>query len=296
MTTREKLRNLLASIGANADHWQDNVEKFRIKVDLLDQSGKYGNLLKSFFSCKDLNTINSYSFEILFAYDFEANGLSLEYEVKQCDEDSHSIDFRCCLDDKSILFFELRLIQQRNWITQSQKNQLNSEGWYTTVLGGEDEKNETIRLQNLILEKCQSRRGNPIKFHGVIDGAYNFIVVNVSELHLNMCDRADCYLAVYGDRYLPPVFRRGVFGLWDELPDNYTAEILELYKKFRIFRECIHGVMFVKFDGTGNWSRLYLDQGLQYFIVGNNNLVESGRFQELLTPLSFLKKWNKDDE
>jgi len=144
----------------------------------------------------------------------------------------------------------------------------------------------------LILSKCQDKEGNPIKFDHE-KGGYNFIVVFVSALHLGMIDKEDCRLAMYGDKGVPQIFRRGVFGLCQQLSEHATEEERQYYEKFGHFRKTIHGVLFVKNASRGGDPNYLVDLELQYFLVGNNTIFgkeERGAIIENLS--SFLRTWS----
>jgi hypothetical protein len=290
-----KLDEVLCRLGMDTSVWVSHISNFRKKLELLSNSKRYDKLLRTLFSSNDINEFNSYVFEVLFAYDFESNGRELVYEIKQVSESNSSIDFCYSLDNRTKLYFELRLIKQRERITQSMESQLKNRGSYEILLDGSDERSETVRLQNLILGKCQDENGKPIKFREAIEEIFNFIVVDVSELHLTMVDEGDCYLAMYGDAGVPVLYRRGVFGLCQQMQKDSEDKENKYYQKFQHFRETIHGAMFVKHVKNGvHLNNLYIDRELEYYLVGNNNLLQEKEFNLIDKELSsFLKKWTK---
>lgn len=161
---KTKLHAVLSRFGMNPQKWIDIVDGFRQKLELLSGSDRHKKLLKSLFSSKDLSEFNSYVFEVLFAYDFESKGHLLLYEIRQLNEENTSVDFCYNLDDQKKVYFELGLIRQRNWITSLIGAQLKAHKYSEISLNGQDEIMETIRLQNLILSKCQDANSKPIKF------------------------------------------------------------------------------------------------------------------------------------
>lgn len=182
---------------------------------------------------------------------------------------------------------------QRAWISASIECQLKSYNSWVLELGGEDQRDEVIRLQSLVLEKCQDEAGMPIKFREVNEGVYNFVVVNVSEIQLTMFDRWDCLLATYGDAGVPFYFRLGVFGLFQQLSPGASDIEAGLHVRFQRFRETIHGVLFVRFAGQSNLGKIYIDRHLEYFPVWNNNLLDKEEMALIHLRLgSFLKKWS----
>ncbi len=291
---KTNLEKVLTDFGMDTDAWAGHVSVFLKKLELLYTANKYGRLLRSLFSSKDILEFNSYVFEALFAYDFESNGHALSYEVKQLISGGSSIDFCYDFDEKRKLYFELRLLMQSAWIRSSIESQLKSYNSWSLELGGEDQRDEVIRLQRLVLEKCQDESGRPIKFREVNEGVYNFVVVNVSEIQLTMFDRWDCLLATYGDAGFPFYYRLGVFGLFQQLSPDVSDIEAELNARFQHFRETIHGVLFVRFAGDSNLGKLYIDRDLEYFLVWNNNLLCKEEMALIHMRLgSFLKKWSK---
>ena len=196
---RIKLDRVLARLGIDTQYWAEPISMFRQKLELLSQSNRHDRLLKNLFAQNQIDNFNSHVFEVLFAYDFEAKGHQLTYEVQHISTEVSTIDF--CYEPRSLpkFYFELRQVSQREWITRTMEEQLKRTRFYQVMLKGEQERDETFRLQNLILSKCQDDHGKPIKFFEVRANAYNFIVVTVSEIHLGMCDKYDCVLLVGGD-------------------------------------------------------------------------------------------------
>ncbi len=269
-----KLDDTLQRFNMNTATWASLIYNFREKLELLFDAGNYNKLFKALFSSNELNEFNSYVFEVLFAHDFQSKNQSLIYEVKQLADSDSSIDFCCKVDDQRTIHFELRLIKQRKSITNSIKSQLNTSQSFEILLNGEDDKNDTIRIQNLILSKCQKDDGTPVKFSEPKEGLYNFIVINLSETHLGMVDRGDCILSMYGDSSVPPHCRRGIFGMCQSLSDNPSDKEKEFYDKFTHFRETIHGTLFVRYvKNSGILDRMYIDRELEYFMITNSNLI-----------------------
>jgi hypothetical protein len=292
----EKIANSLDKVlkrfGMETSAWSDIIPPFRCKLKLLSKTNNYSKLLRALFASKDLSEFNSYVYEVLFAYDFESKNQSLTYEVKQLSDDKSSVDFCYEFDDIKI-YIELRLVQQRNRISQSIDAQLTVQGSYQIELGAEDELDETIRLQNLILSKCQKPDGTPINFHKPTSNVINLISVNLSELHLTMVDKYDCWLTMYGDPSVPAFARRGIFGMWQHLPDKPSETEAQYFEKFRYFRETIHGVLFVRYvRDSGSLSKMFIDHELEYFAILNTNLLQE-RTSRLVTERlsSILKKW-----
>lgn len=288
-----KLDDTLQRFNMDTATWADLINDFREKLELLFDVGNYNKLFKALFSSNELNEFISYVFEVLFAHDFQSKNQSLLYEVKQLSDSNSSIDFCYKVDDQKTINFELRLIKQRRHITNSIKAQLNMSQTFEIELNGEDEKDDTVRIQNLILSKCQKDDGTPVKFSEPKEGLYNFIVINLSEIHLGMIDRYDCILSMYGDSSVPPHCRRGIFGMWQSLSDSPSDKEKEINDKFNHFRNTIHGILFVRYvKDSGILDRMYIDRELEYFLITNNNVINEEEAKSITGNLfSFLKGW-----
>jgi len=294
-SVQNKLGKVLSRFGMNTTIWADYISPFCKKLELLSSRKRYDRLLRSLFSSTDIAEFNAYVFEALFAYDFESKGQVLQYEVKQLPSGNSSIDFCYNFDDKRTIYFELRLVKQRSNITDSINSQIKAFNSYEIELDGNDDKQEIIRLQNLLLSKCQDATGMPIKFRETKEGIYNFIVVNISEIQLTMFDEWDALLTAYGDPKVPYYYRLGIFGLFQKLNVKSNVNKENLYNKFKHFRETIHGILFIKFSKS-NLEKLYIDRNLEYLPILNNNLVlnEERKLIEARFDL-FLKRWAKQN-
>ncbi len=292
---KTKLNEVLSRFGMDPLEWTYKADVFRQKLDLLFESNRYNQLFNALFSANDLIEFNSYVFEVLFAYDFESKGHKLLYEVRQQTEENTSIDFCYNLDDQKKVYFELGLIGQRNPIKNYIESQLRTSKHSEILLNGQDEIDEAIRLQSFILSKCQSDNGKPIKFYKVTEGVYNFIVVNVSELHLNMIHKEDCELAMYGNTNLSIYYHgHNILGLCQKLGKDASDDEKRHYQKFKHFRETVHGVLFVKFvknDDDIPLHNMHIDRELEYFLIHNENLLQQQDCNLIVERLSsFLRK------
>ena len=264
---------------------------FLNKLELLNKKERYSKLLKSLFSSNEINEFNSYVFEASFAYDFENAGRQLKYETQIISDNQTSIDFFYETQGKKI-YFELAVINQEKALTSEINEQQKNHGAWQICQDGNDDKKVTIRIQNLILAKCKNDDGNPIKFT-IESESYNFIVVDVFATHMQIIDKHDCNLAMYGDPGVGPVYRRDVFGLCQQLPNRHTDDHKKYFNRFSHFRNTIHGVFFVKeaIDGGGvnqfsdNWI-------LQYYFLRNSNLLKREESDAIISDLvSFLPPW-----
>ena len=192
--------------------------------------------------------------------------------------------------------FELHQANQRKWLTDLTKSQLKNRGMYKIGLDGQDEQNKIIRLQNIVLSKCQDKNGKPRKFTKGID-IYNIIVIYVSGEIDGHFDKFDCMLTMYGDPSVPVWAKRNIFGLCQQLPDNAPEQLKLCHEKFEHFNETINGVLFVKnASHPACYGDLILDLDLEYFLVGNNKLVDAytDKFREICVELQeVLKSWTE---
>lgn len=288
---RARLYRTLQRLGVtNPADWQEYMDILLGKLVFLNDLRRYDGLLRNILSSGERNEFNSYAFEVAFAYDFEVNGHQLDYEVKSLPGSLTSVDY-CYEMEGRKTYLELKVINQRAALTSFMEGQLKHYGFYEILQGGEEEQGATIRLQNSILSKCQDKEGNPIKF-GREEGSYNFIVIFVSALQLGMIDKADCLLAMYGDKGLPSIFQRGVFGLCQQLSEQATEEEHSYYVKFNHFRKTIHGVLFVKDASRGGDPNYLVDLELQYYLIGNNSIFEKKESEPVFKKLSFLQPWS----
>jgi len=215
------------------------------KLDVLEATGRYAPLLASLFRANDPANIQSLLLEAVFAHQFEAAGLPLRYEVKQRTDNDTSIDFCFAMVSGKSVFIEMRLVRQRQHRTEDIAAQLTEVGSYAVAMDGEQDRDESLRLQNIILSKAQDDEGRFIKFDAEDGQGYNLIAVEVSELHLGMIDLADCRLVTYGDPAVGDMERRGIFGLFQEADVSYPGDMQRLSAKFKPFRDTIHGVLFL---------------------------------------------------
>jgi hypothetical protein len=207
--------------------------------------------------------------EATFAFHFEIVDVRLLYEVKRRADNETSVDFFFEDDSGAELCIEMRLVQQRQALTALFKQQLDESGYFGTVLDGDDDRAETIRLQRLILEKAVNSRGELIKFQS--DGAksHNIVAIEVSELHLGMIDDVDCVLAAYGDPAVPDFARRQLFGLFQESRLEYPPYIHEIAARFAPFRRAVHAILFLRKVPPGS----PIDYSLEYVLVHNRQLL-----------------------
>ena len=232
--------------GVDSAHWPDSINALLERLEVLHRTGRYSKLLRDLFRCNDESNLRSLLLEIAFAYHFESEEQPLRYEVKRASLWASTVDFLWCLRADFSVYFEVRLIQQRNWILHKVQQQLAKTGWFGIFLNEAGEQQEITRVQNIVLSKCQNSEGKPVKFFRVNPGQYNIIVADVTQPMLGMVDRYDCVLAAYGDARVDEVYRRGVFGVFQEPHPDDPEDLGRLAMRFSHLRSTIHGILFLK--------------------------------------------------
>jgi hypothetical protein len=250
----------------NAEQHAEQVEGLLTKLEKLEATGRYTSLLKAIARANDKSNFHSLLLEVSFAYQFESCGINLSYEVKQDSADGSSIDFDMKLDDGRVVFFELRLLQQDQTTVKEIAEQLTQDGLYNVSKDGADEQKEILRLQSTVLSKVEDKNGKSIKFFNVDAGGINIVVVCISDILLGTADMHDCILATYGDPAVPDECRRGIFGLFQDVKPEYTAEIQKAASRFAHLKDTVHAVLFLfRPSGSG-----LLDYPLQQVLLWNH--------------------------
>ncbi len=268
---RNKLKtefiNALKSSSCCYEHIAESVDQFVDKLFLLKSTGRYKHFFKDLIKCNDMSNMKSLIAEASFAYEFESKSEKLEYEVKQLEGKGSSVDFLWRLPDLDMdVYFEQRLILQSNPVS-------NTDSY---------EKNEVARPQNIILSKCQNKKGELVKFYNKDSTSINIIVVDNSSGIYGMFDKIDCELAAYGDQYVNDFCRRGVFGVFEPEPDNITSEQINFNEKYYNLRSMVHGVLFIKKKPEGD----PLNFGYAYYLTPNYIAFDEKRARNLAERLS----------
>ena len=269
VTALKRLNKTFAKLGLNIDRMRTDIDILLAKLELLENAKRYSLLLSELFNCNDISNFKSCLVEITFAHAFESANIPLTYEAKQSNEHHSTVDFLRETEDGRKIYFELRVIQQRDQIRKNIDIQLKLKNMYSVFLNGIGQQEEIVRLQSNILSKTQDNNGQPIKFYSNEQGTFNIVVAELSEIILGAVDRDDCMLAAYGDPYVEEFARRNIFGLFQKPESNYPAHILSIADRFSHFRKTIHGILFVvKYS---NSTPLVFD--LMYYFIPNMNLV-----------------------
>jgi hypothetical protein len=266
---RSRVASALSASGYQVRSDEDRLTPLANKLELLRSTGRYARLISDLLAANDGANLRSLVLEVTFAYQFENVGLPLRYEVRHRQDDETSVDFLREDDLGKKICIEMRLVQQRQAITNLFEEQLRSSPYFGTTLNGAEDRAETLRLQRLILEKAVNSRGELIKFAPGAADSYNVAAIEVSELHLGMIDDADCLLATYGDPAVHEFMRHQLFGLFQEVRPEYPLHIHELARRFAPFRAAVHAVLFLRKVPPGS----PINFRLEYLLVHNRMLM-----------------------
>lgn len=247
-------QDLIAAIGKSGGKQRalDEADDLWARIDCLSKAGRYDRLVSSLTKANNKSNFLALVLETNFAYQFESQGLDLTYEVQQGSKNAGSIDFLRRRPNGDNVYFEVRLLQQALTITESIKAQLLKSQMYHYIMGWQDEQHEVIRLQNTILGKVQDKNGTPIKFFSTDANVVNIVVVDTTDSTLGTTDLHDCKLVTHGDPDVEEVYRRRIFGLFQETRPEYPRHIQELAVRYAHIRRTLHGVLFLfKKPNTG---------------------------------------------
>lgn len=247
----------------------DQVEGLLAKLQALEATGRYGALIKGISKSNDKSNFLALLLEVTFAYQFEIQSIPLDYEVKQDSNNGSSIDFAMKSDDGRVAYFELRLLQQDQATAQAIAEQLVKTGAYAAAMNGDDEQKEVLRVQSTILSKVENKDGKPIKFLKTDAGTLKIIVVCISDIMLGTADLYDCLLATYGDPDVPAEYRRGIFGLFQDVHVEYPKHGQDAAIRFAHLKSTVHAVLFL-FRPTGSGA---LDYSLRQVLVWNRAIM-----------------------
>jgi len=271
---KEALKSIVEKFGGTYD---EEIEGLLKKLNFLEDTCKYGKLMKSILSTNDKSNFLADVFEASFAFQFESSNLPLEYEVKQSEVNNSSIDFLRRMDSGISIYLEARQLQQDSGTGQSIMDQLDRNKFYRISMNGDDEHDSIVRLQNVIVSKVQKKNGTPTKFLSINKDIINIVVIDVSDLILGTIDLYDCLLATHGDSYVEEIYRRGIFGLFQEPLSGYPSKIEEIAESYEYIRGILHGVLFLfKAKNSG-----LLNYDLEHYMVWNPSLVDQKLAKEV---------------
>lgn len=250
-------------------------------IELLQNTGRYSALISQLAAANDKSNFLALVLEVNFAHQFESQGLRLDYEVKQDAGKPSTVDF-LRQTPASRVYLEVRLLQQRKSIATMIEEQLERFGIYRLLMGGDDERREVERLQGVILAKVQDGKGTPVKFFSTEAGIVNIVVVDVTDTILGTIDVYDCLLATYGDPAVDEVYRRNIFGLFQEDKQEYPQRIHDIAAKYAHIRSRVHGVLFLfRAPNAG-----IIAYKLEQYLVWNRAMVNEATARQVYADLS----------
>jgi hypothetical protein len=218
----------------------------------LEKLGKYGSLVKKL---RDSNMRNMpFVFEALFAYCFESNGMSLDYEKNLNSNNDSGVDFYFQKGDYEF-GFELLRPEMKDEL-KAEYLRIDDNSLFGVELTQDHDKEylrpeaQTIYLQDKLLEKVY-------KFPSPTTIFFSIIVIDCSNIHFGHFGDEDCRMVMYGKTTNP---------LWQEkwLHKHQKSRILGLLEKennkrnARDFREKITGVVFVPEISINLFKRAYV--------------------------------------
>jgi hypothetical protein len=279
---RRQLADALSASGYSVKPDENRLTPLAEKLDFLQKTNRYSRLISGLLDANNRANLRSLVLEVTFAFQFETAGMPLQYEVRQRPNDETSVDFRRQAESGKQLCIEMRLVQQRQVLTNLFEQQLRESDYFGTVLDDVDDRAETLRLQRLVLEKAVNSRGELIKFQPDSANSHNIIAIEVSELHLGMIDANDCLLACYGDPAVNALMRRHLFGLFQEPSQEYPRHIRDVAERFAPFRKTVHAVLFLRKVPPAS----PINYCLEYLIVHNRKLMTSDEVKNIACDIS----------
>jgi hypothetical protein len=275
----------------------DEADELLSRINYLQQTGRYGQLVSQLTRANDKSNLLALVLEANFAYQFESTGRELAYEVKQDAQQKGSIDFLRKAPSGASVFFELRLLQQTQRITEEINEQLRRTDAYTLMKGGQFEQAEIVRIQTTMLSKTQNPDGKPIKFFSTAAGTVNVVVVDATDANLGMIDVHDCKLAVYGDPSVNEFCRRQIFGLFQNDKPEYPERIHDLASKFSHIKQTLHGIMFLFKERHTGLIAYRLEQYLMLNpALMNPGVMDEARARDILADITGAIPWRCDSK
>lgn len=99
---------------------------------------------------------------------------------------------------------------------------------------------------------------------------------------LGTIDVFDCLLATLGDPGVEEVYRRQVFGLFQDLMPDHPQRIRDLAAKFAHIKKTVHGVLFLfKEPDTG-----MIAYRLEQYMVWNAALIDDARARPIFADIA----------
>jgi len=252
--------------------WEDQLDGLFSKIQFLATKGRYAKLLCNVETANDQSNFRASILEVTFAFQFESAGMELEYETRQDPNHGSSIDFRWKTTPEKTVYIEGRLLQQDQATTKSIDDQLRIGNIWSVTKDGDGEHQDIVRVQQVILEKVQRKDGTPTKFLSHDQAVFNVVAVDISQIILGTFDSYDCLLVARGDPAVSPMWRRSIFGLFQEPLPQYPEQIQNVAKSFAHLKQTLHGVLFLFKRPKGATFNYSFEQ----LLVWNPGLMQEG--------------------
>ena len=169
----------------------DQLDGLWLKLQRLAPERKYQRLLSSIKNSNDRSNFVASVLEVTFAYQFESAGIGLDYEVKQDPSHGSSVDFCWKVSPGRTIYIETRLLQQDKATTDSIERQLRASNAWSVTQNGDDERQNIVRVQQVILGKVQKEDGTPTKFLLCDRGTINIVGIDISQIILGRPHRSN---------------------------------------------------------------------------------------------------------
>jgi hypothetical protein len=273
--------------------WEDQLQGLLSKIAVLAAKGRYKRLLANIEGANDRSNLVASVLEATIAFQFESAGMELEYEIKQDPSHASSVDFRWNTESGEAVFIEVRLLQQDNSTTDLIGGQLRIGNVWSVGKDGEAEREDIVRVQQVILEKVQKKDGTPTKFLRN-QGTINLVAIDISQIILGTFDHEDCLLVTRGDPAVPPICQRGIFGLFQDLLPGYPDRIQALAASYAHLKETLHGVLFL----FKHPKRESFNYSLEQFLVWNPSMMRDASAKEIFEQIRLVMPFYKkgDDQ
>jgi hypothetical protein len=261
--------------------WEEQIEGLLSKIRLLETKGRYRKLLTSLSAANDRSNLLASVLEATIAFQFESAGIELKYEIRQDPDKDSSIDFCWKTATGRTAYIEVRLLQQDRTTADSIADQLRITNAYRIAKNGQDEMQDIVRVQRAILEKVQKAEGVPTKFVATNPNEINIVAVDASQIILGAFDTDDCKLVALGDPAVNSVYRRGIFGLFQEPRPEDPEFIQSRAQSFSRLRTTLHGLMFL-------FRRPQMDSfcySLSQFLIWNRALIDERTAEAIFTEI-----------
>ena len=274
--TKEGLVKAIQASGGKA-HVLAEVDALWPKIELLQKVGRYTMMLKGLESTNNMSNFFALVFEINFAYQFEMEGVGLQYEVPTIRHAQDSVDFLLKVEGSRKIYIELRRIQQEESIGKK----LREEGYYLVKFATDQDRRNIQLIQKKIIEKIVGTSG-PIKFRADSELCFNIIAVDASERWLRKMTLSDCKLVMYGDQSVERAYPKGIVGLFQKEYEQSSDIPLQFGVIQAHLLQNLHGVLFLfKEPNSG-----LLSYRLEKYLMRNPELMSEKQARPLYVAIS----------